>query len=123
MPLSFKRLTSERSVSELSHCIGGCRPLDFCLYDRYEYESIKKVRPCPKAKKFRFLLVYFFSSAKPAGGLLVEQDQGSRPKSHAMSAKSRKNGRRLRPFEAVSRPHAGVNIVSERNREARAARR
>ena len=84
-------LTSERSVSEFSHCTGGCRPLGFCLYDRYEYES----------KRSGVLI--FFSSAKPAGGLLVEQDQGSRPTSHAVSATSRKNRRRLRPFEAVGR--------------------
>ena len=78
MPLSFKRLTSERSVCEFSHRIGSCRPLDFYFYDRCEYESKRSG------------VQNFFSSAKPAGGLLVEQDQGSRPTSHAVSAKSRK---------------------------------
>ena len=91
MPISFKRLTSERSVCEFSHRVGSCRPLDFCLYDRYKYESKRSG------------IQIFFSSAKPAGGLLVEQDQGSRPTSHRVSAKSRKNRRRSRPFQAVGR--------------------
>ena len=92
MPLSFKRLTSERSVYEFCHWIGSCRPLDVCLYDRCRYKS----------KKFGVQI--FFSSARPADGLLVEQDQGSRPTSHAVSAKSRKNRRRPRAADGLERP-------------------
>ena len=90
-PSNGSPVTSERSVCEFSHWIGSCRPLDFCLYGRYKYESKRSG------------VQIFFAFARPADGLLVEQDQGSRPTSHAVSAKSRKNRRRSRPFEAVDR--------------------